>query len=188
MFNRFTERARKAVAYAKEEAQRLKHDHIGTEHLLFGLMREGEGVAAAVLQQFGLDVQAIRQEVERRMQPGSNNQNLAEIPFSPLAKIALENAAQESRALEHHHIGTEHLLLGLSRVGEGVAHKVLLSFHIDFNKLRTGIIVLLRSGKPNVLASEVILLSTIEKQKEVIEELTKRIGELEIRVKNLENL
>ncbi len=65
MFNRFTERARKAVAYAKEEAQRLKHDHIGTEHLLFGLMREGEGVAAAVLQQFGLDVQAIRQEVDK---------------------------------------------------------------------------------------------------------------------------
>ena len=99
MFNRFTERARKVIILAKEEARRFNHDYIGTEHILLGLIREGEGVAATVLQKLGLSLENIRLEIEKLVQPGPATQIIGDIPFTPRAKKALELAAEEARAL-----------------------------------------------------------------------------------------
>ncbi|MBF0479608.1 MAG: ATP-dependent Clp protease ATP-binding subunit [Candidatus Omnitrophica bacterium] len=148
MFNRFTERARKVIVFAKEEAKRFNHDYIGTEHLLLGLIREGEGVAAAVLMKMGLDLESIRIEVEKFVQPGPPTQVIGDIPFTPRSKKALELAAEEARALGHNYIGTEHLLLGLVKEGEGMAYRVLLSLGLDLGKLRNEIMELLGSGIP----------------------------------------
>lgn len=154
MFNRFTERARKVIVYAKEEARRFNHDYIGTEHLLLGLVREGEGVAAAVLQKLGLDLETIRIEVEKLVQPGPQTQVLGDIPFTPRSKKALELSAEEARALGHNYIGTEHLLLGLVKEGEGMAYRVLLNLGLDLGKLRNEVMELLGSGIPGYGAQE----------------------------------
>lgn len=148
MFNRFTERARKVIVFAKEEAKRFNHDYIGTEHLLLGLIREGEGVASAVLQKLGLDLESIRIEVEKLVQPGPQTQVVGDIPFTPRSKKALELAAEEARALGHNYIGTEHLLLGLVKEGEGMAYRVLLNLGLDLGKLRNEVMELLGSGIP----------------------------------------
>ena len=148
MFNRFTERARKVIILAKEEARRFNHDYIGTEHLLLGLIREGEGVAAAVLQKMGLSLQNIRLEIEKLVQPGPTTQILGDIPFTPRAKKALELSAEEARSLGHNYIGTEHLLLGLIREGEGVASQVLMNLGLDLNKVRNEVMGLLGSALP----------------------------------------
>ncbi|MFH0877117.1 MAG: ATP-dependent Clp protease ATP-binding subunit [Candidatus Omnitrophota bacterium] len=148
MFNRFTERARKVIVLAKEEARRFNHDYIGTEHLLLGLIREGEGVAAAVLQKLGLSLESIRLEVEKLVQPGPSTQIQGDVPFTPRSKKALELAAEEARSLGHNYIGTEHLLLGLIREGEGVASQVLLNLGLDLNKVRSEIMELLGSVTP----------------------------------------
>jgi len=148
MFNRFTERARKVIILAKEEARRFNHDYIGTEHILLGLIREGEGVAAAVLQKMGVSLENIRLEVEKLVQPGPTTQIIGDIPFTPRAKKALELAAEEARALGHNYIGTEHLLLGLIREGEGVASQVLLNLGLDLNTVRSEIMELLGSVLP----------------------------------------
>ncbi|MCM8799262.1 MAG: ATP-dependent Clp protease ATP-binding subunit [Candidatus Omnitrophica bacterium] len=148
MFNRFTERARKVIILAKEEARRFNHDYIGTEHILLGLIREGEGVAAAVLQKLGLNLQNIRLEVEKLVQPGPATQILGDIPFTPRAKKALELAAEEARALGHNYIGTEHILLGLIREGEGVASQVLLNLGLDLETVRNEVMNLLGSALP----------------------------------------
>jgi ATP-dependent Clp protease ATP-binding subunit ClpC len=148
MFNRFTERARKVIVYAKEEAKRFNHDYIGTEHLLLGLIREGEGVAAAVLQKLGLDLETIRLEVEKLVQAGPSTQVAGDIPFTPRSKKALELSAEEARALGHNYIGTEHLLLGLVKEGEGMAYRVLLNLGLDLGKLRNEVMELLGSGIP----------------------------------------
>src|SRR5208283_1950313 len=148
MFNRFTERARKVIVYAKEEAKRFNHDYIGTEHLLLGLIREGEGVAAAVLQKLGLDLETIRLEVEKLVQAGPATQVVGDIPFTPRSKKALELSAEEARALGHNYIGTEHLLLGLVKEGEGMAYRFLLNLGLDLGKLRNEVMELLGSGIP----------------------------------------
>ncbi len=154
MFNRFTERARKIIVYAKEEARRFNHDYIGTEHLLLGLVREGEGVAAAVLQKLGLDLETIRVEVEKLVQPGPQTQVLGDIPFTPRSKKALELSAEEARALGHNYIGTEHLLLGLVKEGEGMAYRVLLNLGLDLGKIRNEVMELLGSGIPGFTAEQ----------------------------------
>src|SRR3989338_2976920 len=156
MFNRFTERARKVIVLAKEEARRFNHDYIGTEHLLLGLVREGEGVAAAVLQKLGIDLETIRIEVEKMVQPGPQTQVLGDIPFTPRSKKALELSAEEARALGHNYIGTEHLLLGLVKEGEGMAYRVLLNLGLDLGKLRNEVMELLGSGIPGYGAQEPI--------------------------------
>jgi len=148
MFNRFTERARKVIILAKEEARRFNHDYIGTEHILLGLIREGEGVAAAVLQKMGVSLENIRLEVEKLVQPGPSTQIIGDIPFTPRAKKALELAAEEARALGHNYIGTEHLLLGLIREGEGIASQVLLNLGMDLNTVRSEVMELLGSALP----------------------------------------
>jgi len=150
MFNRFTERARKVIILAKEEARRFNHDYIGTEHILLGLIREGEGVAAAVLQKMGVSLENIRLEIEKLVQPGPTTQIIGDIPFTPRAKKALELAAEEARSLGHNYIGTEHLLLGLIREGEGVASQVLLNLGLDLNSVRNEVMELLGSALPGV--------------------------------------
>lgn len=148
MFNRFTERARKVILLAKEEAKRFNHDYIGTEHLLLGLIREGEGVAAAVLQNLGLDFEKIRLEVEKLVQPGPSTVISGDLPFTPKAKKVIELAMDEARNLGHNYIGTEHLLLGLIREGEGVASQVLMNLGLDLNRVRDEIMQLLGSATP----------------------------------------
>ena len=152
MFNRFTERARKVVILAKEEAKRFNHDYIGTEHILLGLVREGEGVAAAVLRSLGLSSENIRLEVERLVQPGPSTIVSGDIPFTPKAKKVIELAMDEARSLGHNYIGTEHLLLGLIREGEGVASQVLLNLGLDLAKVRSEVMALLGSGTPSQAA------------------------------------
>ncbi len=148
MFNRFTERARKVIILAKEEARRFNHDYIGTEHILLGLIREGEGVAAAVLQKLEVSLENIRLEIEKLVQPGPATQIIGDIPFTPRAKKALELAAEEARSLGHNYIGTEHLLLGLIREGEGIASQVLLNLGMDLNSVRNEVMSLLGSALP----------------------------------------
>ena len=150
MFNRFTERARKVIILAKEEARRFNHDYIGTEHILLGLIREGEGVAAAVLQKIGVSLENIRLEIEKLVQPGPTTQIIGDIPFTPRAKKALELAAEEARSLGHNYIGTEHILLGLIREGEGIASQVLLNLGMDLNRVRNEVMELLGSALPGI--------------------------------------
>ncbi|MBU2102822.1 MAG: ATP-dependent Clp protease ATP-binding subunit [Candidatus Omnitrophota bacterium] len=154
MFNRFTERARKVLVLAKEEARRFNHDYIGTEHILLGLVREGEGVACAVLQNLGIDLERLRIEIEKLISPGSSASVLGDIPFTPRAKKALELAAEEARNLGHNYIGTEHILLGLIREGEGLASQVLFSLGIDIAKVREEISALLGGAHPQGATSQ----------------------------------
>ena len=146
MFNRFTERARKVLVLAKEEARRVNHDYIGTEHILLGLVREGEGVACAVLQNLGVDLERLRIEIEKLISAGSVGSVLGDIPFTPRSKKALELAVEEARGLNHNYIGTEHILLGLLREEEGVASQVLFSAGVDLKGVRKEISTLLGGG------------------------------------------
>src|SRR3989338_2703064 len=149
MFDRFTERARKVIILAKEEAKRFNHDYIGTEHILLGLIKEGESVAAAVLQNLGLSLDTIRLEVEKLVQFGPSTIVSGDIPFTPKAKKVIELAMDEARRLGHNYIGTEHLLLGLIKEGEGVASHVLMNVGLDLNKVRSEVIKLLGSSAPS---------------------------------------
>jgi hypothetical protein len=143
MFERFTDRARRAVHLAEEEARRLDHDYIGTEHVLLGLIREGEGVAAQALESLGIGLQAVRQQVEEVI--GRGQQTVpGHIPFTPRAKKVLELSLREAIQLGHNYIGTEHVLLGLIREGEGVAAQVLADLGADLNRVRQQVIELLQ--------------------------------------------
>jgi len=135
-FNKFTERARKVLHLAQEEAQRLKHNYIGTEHLLLGLIREGDGVAAKVLSNLGVDLDKARISVESVLGRG-NRVVIGEIGFTPRAKKVIELAVDEARRLHHHYLGTEHLLLGLVREGQGIGAGVLESLGVSLEKVRT---------------------------------------------------
>ncbi|MBU1862663.1 MAG: ATP-dependent Clp protease ATP-binding subunit [Candidatus Omnitrophica bacterium] len=148
MFDRFTERARKVIILAKEEARRFNHDYIGTEHILLGLIKEGENVAAAVLQNLGLGLDTLRLEVEKLVQFGPSTVVAGDIPFTPKAKKVIELAMDEARRLGHNYIGTEHLLLGLVKEGEGVASHVLMNVGLDLNKIRSEVIKLLGAATP----------------------------------------
>ena len=120
MFERFTDRARRVVVLAQEEARMLNHDYIGTEHILLGLIHEGEGVAAKALESLGISLEAVRQQVEEIIGQGQQAPS-GHIPFTPRAKKVLELSLREALQLGHNYIGTEHILLGLIREGEGVA-------------------------------------------------------------------
>jgi ATP-dependent Clp protease ATP-binding subunit ClpC len=138
---------------AREEAARLQHDYIGTEHLLLGVIREGEGIAATVLNNLGLDLDAIRQAVESMVAATGGTLTIGEIPFTPRAKRVLELSVDEARQLGHNYVGTEHLLLGLIREGEGVAARVLLELGVDRKKVREETLKLL-GGTPSVSQPE----------------------------------
>lgn len=142
MFERFTERARRVVVFAQEEARMLNQNYIGTEHLLLGLIREGEGVAAKALESMGINLDDVRSQVESIIGKGTNEPS-GHIPFTPRAKKVLELSLREALQLGHNYIGTEHILLGLIREGEGVAARVLLNLGADLSRVRNQVIQLL---------------------------------------------
>ena len=142
MFERFTDRARRVVVLAQEEARMLNHDYIGTEHILLGLIREGEGVAAKALESLGISLEAVRQQVEEIIGQGQQAPS-GHIPFTPRAKTVLELSLREALQLGHDYIGTEHILLGLIGEGEGVAAQVLVRLGADLNRVRQQVIQLL---------------------------------------------
>src|SRR5271169_5795890 len=147
MFERFTDRARRVVVLAQEEARRLDHNYIGTEHLLLGLIRESEGVAAKALEALGISLDVVRQQVEEIIGQGQQEPS-GHIPFTKRAKKALEMSLRESVQLGHNYIGTEHILLGLLREGDVVAAQVLVKLGADLNRVRQQVIQLLHgSGK-----------------------------------------
>src|SRR4051794_1856958 len=142
MFERFTERARQVVVLAQDEARTLKHNYIGTEHILLGLLREEEGLAARVLDALDITVEEVRAQVARIVGQG-DEVTTGQIPFTPRAKKVLELALREALSLGHNYIGTEHILLGLVRENEGVAARILLDFDADAEKIRNEIIRML---------------------------------------------
>src|SRR5712672_2037994 len=142
MFERFTERARQVVVLAQDEARALKHNYIGTEHILLGLLREEEGLAARVLESLDITVEEVRAQVARIVGQG-DEVTTGQIPFTPRAKKVLELALREALSLGHNYIGTEHILLGLVRENEGVAARILLDFDADSEKIRNEVIRML---------------------------------------------
>src|SRR3954453_7475186 len=144
-FDKFTERARKVLQLAQEEAQRFNHNYIGTEHILLGLVREGDGVAARVLNNLGIELHKVRSAVEFIIGRG-DRMVMGEIGLTPRAKRVIELAVDEARRLNHHYIGTEHLLLGLVREGEGIAAGVLESLGVSLDKVRAQVIEVLKSS------------------------------------------
>src|SRR4249920_3457870 len=142
MFERFTDRARRVVVLAQEEARMLNHNYIGTEHILLGLIHEGEGVAAKALESLGISLEAVRIQVEEIIGQGQQAPS-GHIPFTPRAKKVLELSLREALQLGHNYIGTEHILLGLIREGEGVAAQVLVKLGADLNRVRQQVIQLL---------------------------------------------
>jgi ATP-dependent Clp protease ATP-binding subunit ClpC len=156
MFERFTDRARRVVVLAQEEARMLNHNYIGTEHILLGLIHEGEGVAAKALESLGISLEGVRQQVEEIIGQGQQAPS-GHIPFTPRAKKVLELSLREALQLGHNYIGTEHILLGLIREGEGVAAQVLVKLGADLNRVRQQVIQLLsgyQGKEPAGTASE----------------------------------
>ncbi|MCU1368425.1 MAG: ATP-dependent Clp protease ATP-binding subunit ClpC [Ilumatobacteraceae bacterium] len=152
MFERFTDRARRVVVLAQEEARLLNHSYIGTEHILLGLIHEGEGVAAKAMESLGISLEAVRSQVEEIIGQGGSSPS-GHIPFTPRAKKVLELSLREALQLGHNYIGTEHILLGLIREGEGVAAQVLVKLGADLSRVRQQVIQLLSGyqggqGKP----------------------------------------
>jgi ATP-dependent Clp protease ATP-binding subunit ClpC len=146
VFERFTERAKQVVVLAQDESRALGHNYIGTEHILLGLLREEEGLAARVLESFDVTVEEVRAQVERTIGRGEQPPT-GQIPFTPRAKKVLELALREALALGHNYIGTEHILLGVMRENRGVSARILLDFDVDAEKIRNETIRLL-SGPP----------------------------------------
>ncbi len=143
MFERFTERARRVIILAREEAGRFRHDFVGTEHILLGLIRDGEGIATAVLQRLGLRLETVKAEVERALAGFPKTLTFGEVPFTPQAKRVLELSIEEARQLGHNYIGTEHLLLGLMKEGQCIAAKILESLGARLEEVRQETLALL---------------------------------------------
>ncbi len=144
-FEQFTERARKVLTYAQQEARRFNHNYIGTEHILLGLVREGDGVGARVLASMDVDLPRVRQAIEYIIGRGASSPG-GEIGLTPRAKKVIELAVDEARRLNHHYIGTEHLLLGLIREGEGIAAGVLESMGVRQERVRQAVLQAIREG------------------------------------------
>src|SRR3981081_1314371 len=168
-FDKFTERARKVLSLAQEEAQRFQHNYIGTEHLLLGLVREGEGVAAKVLSNLGVELNKVRSAVEFIIGRGDRIV-LGEIGLTPRAKKVIELAVDEARRLNHHYIGTEHLLLGLVREGEGIASGVLQGFGLDLERVRRETLDVLNKASTKSTSEPVLEVTSIAVDVEATDE------------------
>src|SRR5688572_845604 len=169
MFDRFTDRAKKVMSFARQEAQKFNHEYIGTEHILLGLILEGSGVAATVLRNMDVDLRKIRLEIEKLVQQGPQVMTApSKLPFTPRAKRVIDLAKEEAATLNHEHVGTEHLLLGLLRENEGIAAQVLMNLGVRLDEVREEVLELLspeagganpekgdtgRRGKPRDTAS-----------------------------------
>src|SRR6201747_2946355 len=143
MFERFTDRARKVMALANQEAQRFNHEYIGTEHILLGLVKEGSGVGANVLKNLDVDLRKVRLEVEKLVKSGPDMVTMGKLPQTPRAKQVIEYAIEEARNLYHNYVGTEHLLLGLLREHDGVAAHVLMNLGLKLEDVREEVLNLL---------------------------------------------
>ena len=146
MFERFTDRARKVMALANQEAQRFNHEYIGTEHILLGLVKEGNGVGANVLRNLDVDVKKLRLEIEKLVKSGPDMVTMGKLPQTPRAKKVIEFAIEEARSLNHNYVGTEHILLGLLRESEGVAAQVLMNLGLKLEDVRQEVLNLLGAG------------------------------------------
>ena len=146
MFERFTDRARKVMALANQEAQRFNHEYIGTEHVLLGLVKEGSGVGANVLKNLDVDLRKVRLEVEKLVKAGPEMVTMGKLPQTPRAKKVIEYAIEEARNLNHNYVGTEHLLLGLLREHDGVAAQVLMNLGLKLEEVREEVLNLLGAG------------------------------------------
>ncbi len=186
MFERFTDRARRVVVLAQEEARTLNHDYIGTEHLLLGLIHEGSGVAAKALKALGITEEAVRQRVEESAPRGQQAPPLR-IPFTPRAKKAFQLALREALQLGHIYIGTEHLLLGLLREGEGPGAQVLASLGVELDRVRQVVLELLhgyrgeaafKAGRPGKAGRS---------PRKLLAQVTGRLDALEARLSALEH-
>ncbi|MDB6135578.1 MAG: ATP-dependent Clp protease ATP-binding subunit ClpC [Verrucomicrobiales bacterium] len=151
MMNNFTPRAQQVLALARKEADRFNHNYVGTEHLLLGLIKLGQGVAVNVLQKMSLDLETVRMEVEKQVGSGQEQKMVGNIPYTPRVKKVLALASKEARALNHSYVGTEHILLGLLREGEGVAAQVLKNLNVDIERTRNEI---LKELDPNFTPQE----------------------------------
>src|SRR6516164_6998547 len=147
----FTPRAQQVLALARKEADRFNHNFLGTEHLLLGLIKLGQGVAVNVLQKMGLDLETVRMEVEKQVGTGPDQKMIGNIPYTPRVKKVLDLAKREAKNLNHTYIGTEHILLGLLREGDGVAARILRSLDVDIEQTRQEI---LKELDPNFAAQE----------------------------------
>jgi ATP-dependent Clp protease ATP-binding subunit ClpA len=147
----FTPRAQQVLALARKEADRFNHNFLGTEHLLLGLIKLGQGVAVNVLQKMGLDLETVRMEVEKQVGTGPDQKMIGNIPYTPRVKKVLALAAKEAKALNHTYVGTEHILLGLLREGDGVAARVLKNLDVDIEQTRQEI---LKELDPNFAQQE----------------------------------
>ena len=136
----FTPRVQQVLALARQEAERFNHNYVGTEHLLLGLIKLGQGVAVNVLERMGLDLEGVRMEVEKRVGSHPEAKMVGNIPYTPRVKKVLVLAGKEAKALNHSYVGTEHLLLGLLREGEGIAARVLKSLEVDPVRTRNEIL------------------------------------------------
>jgi ClpA/ClpB-like protein len=183
VFERFTERARQVVVLAQDEARALHHNHIGTEHILLGLLREEDGLAARVLESFGVTAEEVRAKVGNIIGPGDAVTS-AQIPFTPRGKKVLELSLAEALRLGHNYIGTEHVLLGLVRENEGIAARILLDFDADAEKIRKEIIRMLsgpgRRGGAELV--DVTQLTSPPLAPEVMEELERVAAEKELAI------
>ncbi len=146
MFERFTDRARKVMALANQEAQRFNHEYIGTEHVLLGLVKEGSGVGATVLKNLEVDIKKLRLEVEKLVKSGPDMVTMGKLPQTPRAKKVIEYAIEEARSLNHNYVGTEHILLGLLRESEGIASQVLMNLGLKLEDVRQEVLNLLGAG------------------------------------------
>lgn len=199
MYERFTDRARKVMQLAQQECDRLNHEYVGTEHILVGLLKEGSGVAANVLKNLDMDLHRIRAEIDKIVQPAPEEarSTLAKKPITPRGKKVLEYAIEEARTLNHNYVGTEHLLLGLLRVEEGVAAQVLTNLGGKIEDVKEEVMNLLGHSKeerpekewkmtvaidaPKMVLAEIERIITFEtdpaKAVEEIKKLFKKIGE-----------
>ena len=149
MFDRFTDRAKKVMSFARQEAMKFNHEYIGTEHILLGLVQEGSGVAANVLKNMSVDLEKIRHEVEKIVKTGPSMVTMGQLPFTPRAKKVLELSMEEASQLSHNYIGTEHLLLGLIRENEGIAAQVLTNLGVKLDEVREEVLEFLGASENN---------------------------------------
>jgi ATP-dependent Clp protease ATP-binding subunit ClpC len=187
MFERFTDRAQRVVVLAQEEARRLNHNHIGTEHILLGLIHEGEGVAAASLESLDISLEAVRQQVEGIIGRGRAAPTGA-IPYTPRAKKVLELSLREALQLGHHHIGTEHILLGLIREGRGAAAQVLVRLGADLARVREQVIQMLEDaqGEEEPGTRHAGKDSAARKQRGLLAEVLSRVESIDSRLAAVE--
>jgi ATP-dependent Clp protease ATP-binding subunit ClpA len=174
MFERFTDRARRVVVLAQEEARLLNHNYVGTEHILLGLIQESQGVAAKALESLGISLEAVRAQVEEIIGQGQSAPT-GHIPFTPRAKKVLELSLREAKQLGHDYIGTEHILLGLIREGEGVAAQVLVRLGGDLSRVRQQVVQLLGGyavgGEEAVARARLVRMTVPEEFREAEEQL-----------------